>query len=724
MLYYLTAAGLVAMVIFWGAGLAWLIVPRRWRIYWSLLTMPAGLALQSAVVWVAGWFPVAGTESYGQLSLLLPAGLLAVAVIRAQGWRYAWVGRIGSGPLVLGLALAVALFAVSPWAKRGGPLTTIASGSCDAADYAAGARVLAEFLPADRSGFIGQREVAGILHVDNFFDHWRQLNHFTPSALVALNAAVLNRPVHELTGLLGTVLLATLVPVTVLVARGVVGLPRRAALAVAALVGIGPVQGYAVYQVALGQMLAAAAVGTLTWAGFMLLRDARVPGRAWKWFGVIAVAWWLIVGSYTFFLVVVLAPLAGAFGWGLFHRHGRAALARALGVVAVTVLLVSGFGWERMTGFALRWGLHDTVEYGWPIPCLLPHGWLGLVTSAELHPVAVWWGWPLAAALVAAASWRWRSWATRDALRAWTVAGLVGPAVAGYAILSFKGSVPGSNASYDAYKLLACFHPVLLAGGLWWWRWLRGWTAIMVPFAAVIAVFWGGASLRTRAAGRPLTVTAELVGLQRLEQRADVASINVLCAEMWPRLWANAFLLRKEQYFAAPTYEGRRPTPLRGEWNLVDSVLRSLPPAEGDSLAINSTFLLVRVAAPGRLRTGFGVGWHGEENSGALRWRWTDGSGRIVITNPGSETARARLVLRVRAYQPGRLEVLAAGQPLVGVEVDSTVREFAIANLNLPPGSTELALDSKASSPGDLDHRLLGVALFGFDLQAMGPAID
>ena len=81
------------------------------------------------------------------------------------------------GCLVL-LVLPVAI------ASRG--LTTLSLGSCDAADYAAGARVLMEFARADRTGFLGLTEVVQVHSVDNFFDYWLRLNHFTPSALMAL----------------------------------------------------------------------------------------------------------------------------------------------------------------------------------------------------------------------------------------------------------------------------------------------------------------------------------------------------------------------------------------------------------------------------------------------------------------------------------------------------------------------------------------------------------
>lgn len=716
MLYYLTAAGLVLVTFFWGAGLAWLTIPRRWLSSWPLLALPLGLSLQSAVVWAAGWLPLAGTDAYGRATLVLPVFLLAMAAWQRPSGR-----RIsgGTGAALL-LTLLVALLVVSPWARRGGELTTIANGSCDAADYAAGARVLREFRPDDRSGFIGQRDVAGILQVDNFFAHWRQLNHFTPAALLALDGTLLDRRVHELAGLLGTVLIATLVPVTFLVARSVVRLPRRAALGVAALVGLGGIHGYAVYQVALGQMLCAAAVGVLTWAGYQLLRSATRE-RAWSFAPVIGLAWWLLLGSYAFFLVVSLAPLSGAIAWALWRRDRLARVGRTLAVAATAVAAASGFGWERLAGFALRWRLHDAVEYGWPIPRLRPDGWLGLVGSAELHPVAVAWGGVLAVALVAAFSWGWRRRLGHDRLAAWTIAGLVIPAVCGYGILSVKGAVPGSNASYDAYKLLACFQPVLLAGFLCWWRELRGVVAVTIP-VAVVALVWGSAApLRDRAASRPLVVTRDLAALNALEANPAVHSVNVLCGEMWPRLWANAFLLRKEQFFAVPTYEGRRPTALRGEWNLDDSLLRVESATATDQIVIGGNFQLTRTGTL-PVRAKFGEGWYPEEHAGALRWRWSDGNGAIEIENTGSASVAVDLVVRVAGWRPGSLELVWIDQELNREIPDASIQTVRWQNLRLPPGRMALRLLSReAAPPGKGDNRTLGAALSGFELRLGSP---
>jgi hypothetical protein len=195
-------------------------------------------------------------------------------------------------------------------------LTTISLGSCDAADYAAGARVLMEFAASSREGFLGLTEVVRVMSVDNFFDYWLRLNHFTPSALLALNGAVLACAPHELVSLLSMVLVAGGLPVVFWVARAVIGYSGGVSVIVAALYGINPILWYAVAHVSPGQLLAAPAVALLTWAGVALWRGRLTWRRGARLAPVLAIGYWLVLGSYNFFILVCLVP-AFAYAGGL-----------------------------------------------------------------------------------------------------------------------------------------------------------------------------------------------------------------------------------------------------------------------------------------------------------------------------------------------------------------------------------------------------------------------
>src|SRR5512133_2154826 len=80
MVYLLVALALALHVAFWGFGLARLAMPAPWRRFWPVLILPAGFALQSAVVWAAAMAGFAGTRTYGWATVILPLALAVVAV--------------------------------------------------------------------------------------------------------------------------------------------------------------------------------------------------------------------------------------------------------------------------------------------------------------------------------------------------------------------------------------------------------------------------------------------------------------------------------------------------------------------------------------------------------------------------------------------------------------------------------------------------------------------
>jgi len=215
-------------------------------------------------------------------------------------------------------------------------------------------------------------------------------------------------------------------------------------------------------------------------------------------------------------------------------------------------------------------------------------------------------------------------------------------------------------------------------------------------------------------------VGRDLVELGRLEQEPRVASLNMLVDDYWARLWANAFLLRKPQYFLTHTYEGRLDTALKGEWNLSDSFLQCVPLRSEDRIVINSRFHAERVAAPGLIVGNFGSGWYSEEKNSQARWRWSNGQGTLGLTNPSDAPVRATLHLRLRALSARPLEIRLGDVLIAAPQMDGSEQEITVGYLRLPPGRTELNLISAAAtSPGHTDSRQLGVALSGFELRAL-----
>jgi hypothetical protein len=96
MIHFVVAFGLLLHVLFWGAGAAMLAMPRRWGRFWPVLVVPAGLGLQSAVVWFGAHLGLRGTISYAWASELIPLAAIAIG-IRVKCWQRVVtdVGRFG-----------------------------------------------------------------------------------------------------------------------------------------------------------------------------------------------------------------------------------------------------------------------------------------------------------------------------------------------------------------------------------------------------------------------------------------------------------------------------------------------------------------------------------------------------------------------------------------------------------------------------------------------------
>ncbi len=718
MSHFLVAFALLLHVLGWGAGAAMLAMPRAWRRFWPVLAVPAGFALQSAVVWAGAHAGLRGTNAYAGWSLLVPAALLAAGLARA-GFRGAWVDlqRVGLVAAATGAALVVL---VLPVAIASPALTTLSLGSCDAADYAAGARVLQEFARADRSGFLGLTEVVSIASVDNFFDYWLRLNHFTPSALIALNGTVLGCAPHELTTLFTAVLLAGTVPLTFWSARAVLGYSGGVSLVIAGIFGLSPVGWYAYAQVAPGQLLAAQAVTLLTWAGVALWRGRLTASRALAWAPVLALGYWLVLGSYNFFVLLCLVPAAAyAGGWALWRRHwGR--LARWAAAMLAPLAAVAAIFPGRVGGLAERFSLLQAYDFGWKIPALTAEGWLGIVRGPDL---AAWdfWGvrWVLSAAVVGLLSWAFIRSAQQRSRAMWTALAVSVPVLAGYWLLQVRGARLGTNASYDAYKLFAVFFPLLLPALCWWVtlrrsRRLHEWLFVWTVMGAVVAGNLAGCAMFVWKLSRPpLLVDGTLRGLRSIEAMTDVESVNLLVPDMWSRLWAHAFLLRKGQYFPTHTYEARRDTPLRGAWDLQGDVVR-VRPQGGGYREINGRFALADTRRPDFVRAVPGDGWHDEESvPDGGRWRWTAGEATVRISNPHDYplTLRAELdggSARAQSWMFARDG--GEARPWVAVPEDRAMAVWP--ELGVPPGESVLVLRPEGTSvtvPGD--PRPLGLSV-------------
>lgn len=725
MLYYLIAAAFILHTYFWGAGLSLLTLPRPWLRFWWVFAPGFGYAAQSAVVWLAAHGDLAGTNSYAIWSQILPVLLLVAAWIRLSQRSKSIILRPGRQFLgVLLISIIAGWTLLSPLTKRGAwTLTSSSLGSCDHADYAAGARVLQEFSRSDRLGFLGLPEVTKVGSTEFFFDYVVRQNHFTPPALIAHTAAILELRPHQLVSIAAVVFVLLNLPLVFFLTRSMTGLKASGPLFVTTLYGLSPLVAYGVHHGALAQSLAAHGIALLTITAYgASLKEGRA---AWSYAPLAFVAVWLLAGSYNFILTVAFAPAAA---WLLaisFRRGSLATLWRTglmyLGVMGACIIIF----WGRFAGLAERFALFKEYDFGWPVAILTPEGWLGLIGDVELTPwpsILRWITLCLVGALAVAGlirTWRLRSWHGSGAIV------LALPATLGWAILVWEAGTR-VNASYDSYKLLMVFYPGLLAGILTWVAGMAGkstavrWLVRGAMVFLIVANVGAGANFRTSMAQPPLRVDGTILQLARLEREGRVTSLNMKIDRFWSRLWANALLLKKPQYFSTHTYEARRNTDLLGEWDLSDGLIRCLPIEESDFLLINDRFHVVRNNAKGRIWAELGTGWYDREGPPQVRWRWNSGDGRILLTNHGKRAQPVRLHLRLRSVDTRTCEIWLNESRLGSRLLDPRESTWTIDGVMLPPGRSTLRLYSPIEPAiPERDKRPLSVALYNLDVRSV-----
>ena len=723
MLYYLTVAGLIAHTFFWGAGLAWAVTPRRWRA-WAWTLMPTcGLALQSAVVWAGAHTSLAGTNHYAWWSELLPLGLAVAAIGRGRVVRPRGLLSGKTAWLAAGAALLAGWLLLSPLAERGAwTLTTSSLGSNDQADYAAGARVLQEFSKDDRTGFLGLPEVTRVRSTDFFFDYFVRQNHFTPSALIAHHAAIFGLQPYQLVSAVGVAWLLLALPIALLLARTVAGLRGAWLAGFGAVLVVSPLNAYAVHHGALGQLLAMQGIALLTWAGVVAARAAGRSARAaWAYLPLLIIAVWVLAGSYNFILVIAAAPLgAGLVFEAWRRREARTALRVAMVLMAAVAVSAVLFA-ARFTGVVERFSLLEEYSFGWAVPLLTPEGWLGVVRDVELR------AWPVAVrvavvgviglAWIGAVAVAWR----RQRRRCLALLALTLPVIAGWAVLTWESRVR-ANASYDAYKVLMVFFPGLLAGGLGGLA--AGWARSVLGRVLLVALL--GVNLlgawRFHEAMRvpPLRVERSLLELAALENESRVTSVNMRIDDFWARLWANALLLRKAQYFPTHTYEARLNTTLRGEWDLRQGQIQPTPLRTEDLIRVNDFFRVTRAGAPGVIEGSFHTGWHAAEGRGLALWRWAAGDAQVLLDNPSSAPVAVELVARVRAASPRTLGLRVEQHEAAPVALTAGEQIAVFRDVLLQPGRTVATFHTNAppvTPPGD--GRALTFALYGLEIRAV-----
>ncbi len=714
--------------LFWGLGLALLLLPERRRGLAWLLAPFAGAFLQMTVVWIAARVGVGSASTYAWPSTLLPVGLL-IAAVRRSGWHafgreVQALRKFWGVYAVMGLALVVLVW---PASQRSVEPTTVSLGGCDAASYAGGAEALKHFRASDDLGFLGQSDIFRGLPEVGFYQWWLNFDHFGPAALLAMTASLVDRDVFKIVTIDAATYWAMMIPVFFAVARQGFGLGARAATVAIGCLAVSPISQYVVHHGMLGQLLAGGAMGLLWWASAGLLKNPR-SRHAWSYASWAVVGNGVLMGSYTFFLPFVYAPICFYAGLRCLPRRGIGRSAVTAGRWRVAL------GWSQWLGLAglisaaiyfprvasLPYVYSDLggTAYGWAIARINVAGLFGVFADWQLTPSHSGVTWLVALGLVGAWGWCAR---LGDWDREWrlTMAALAVGTLLVYAGFLQGAAGDGVQRSYQAFKIFAVAAPLLFlcfGGGL---RLLDSGSKAgrTVGLLLGVVLFSANGASTAQIAGRimqsGLVVDSMLGGVRRVTAHPAVTSVNILYPAVWPRLWSSAFLLSQRQYFSEATYEGRAPTPLLGEWDLSYATIIAVSAEPADMVWLNPMHHLSRHEEAIKVTGRFDQNWYPEETVHHHRWRWNRGSGDVELTNTTDGDLDVTLELFGARAAPGPLQcrinqtVIFEGQctDKPGLVLRQPVR--------LPPGVTRLMITTGTEGGfEDQAGRKLGFALY------------
>ena len=221
-----------------------------------------------------------------------------------------------------------------------------------------------------------------------------------------------------------------------------------------------------------------------------------------------------------------------------------------------------------------------------------------------------------------------------------------------------------------------------------------------------------------------MLVEPSLPRLQSIETCTTVESLNIVVSDFWNRLWANSFLLRKPQYFLTHTYEGRRNTSLKGQWDLVNGIVTIRLPRENSDVSrlnLPTDYSLLDTRNPYYLRVRLEDGWYETESlpRARVRWRWTKDRATMVVENPQSRPLKVAISFNARSLVERDLQIWMGGRRIRTTRVGTDVALARVSAIEIPPGGA--TLDLRSSTPpvpaGSNDPRLLSFAIYGIDVQ-------
>ena len=506
---------------------------------------------------------------------------------------------------------------------------------------------------------------------------------------------------------------------------------------VTAIYAFSPILFYAMYQAALGQLLAAPAVALLTWVGVPALITGRGLAAALR--GVLRACCsacnWLHPRQLQFLHPLRLRA-AGLPTWAVARCWRRdvgegGALVRCswLCNLLVCALLFPG----RVMSLADRFRLFDATPFGWRIPALRAAGWYGLFADAKLQPATSFWPPLLAAAALAdagftpcagrcaagRASGRWRR---RAACRSSSATASCSP----------SRRYTNDNSSYDAYKLFTVFYPGILRGPVPVVGRGDGVRAALARgpsgpagcalrcWLCNVAGAWRfNAAVRLSLA----TWTIPWRSSASIEQMPQVLAVNVCLIELLAAVVGQLFPAPQTPVLPRPHLRGpahhaaaRQLGPVRQP--AVHPPFR--PPGQHGA---QQHYYLVRHRCRDRVQAMLASGWYCPNATRTNRWIWCRGHSPIALSNPHPYPLHASVDLTLRSMEPRRVQVWLGRDPLWEGTVGPALVAVKNMRVPLPMGVTFLRLETpdpiSARSPGESPQ--LAFALYHLQVDLLTP---
>lgn len=705
--------------ILWGVSIGVWLLPQGWRRHLWAISISIGLSLQVTLAWIVV-FAGGTVGEIAKLSHLLPIICLAIALtIRRRRWLL-WATlssretRVMFSLVVLATCCSLLPTGVfSPLAHNG--LSTISIGSHDAPDYALGGRLLLEKGKHLTNGFWAQDEVHQFGEALNIWTFWTRLNHFGPAAILAFTAGTFDLPMWKLGTVLSAAIGAAGAGLCFTVARAVFRTPLRSALLIGTLYSISPLWMYAVYHVAIGQLM-----GTLALSALLLLASA-IPNAKRRMIGIRhciigAILVGLLVGSYP---IMIVYAAAGCIGMAVIRslqlRSPRYALRTTLwlGIACLATAAVFPTRFYALITTVIYFG---GGLFGWAMPPMHLSSMLGMTRGSEMNPLppafSMMFGTIVVLYLVFGLFQGWRKGRMGFATALVIVAIVLGSRT----ILTALDPADSNWASYKVYKAVAVFLPTFLPSvfiGLSY----QGLIGRRFTTACVLAVMVviPAVSLRTLwhpVARASMRTGPELEELSRAESDPEITGVNIVATRLWDRIWSSTLLAEKKQYFSESTYTARGIVELRGDWVLEDAFCGIY---SENTKHVGTTLILRPTGAPPKALLSFGEGWWSDE--GTHRWSGSAGNKMEFKIDAASDLLIAVSLAGTFLEGGPKVEAFINRDP---VEVRQAGGKLVMERVPVPHGISTLMIlvDSPPlRGPNPQDPRTLLYKMFSVEMQ-------